>query len=191
MEPPGNKYAPIHLFSSWGATNLEFFCRIFRHENEDVLNQNWHLRLPLGVSAISWEAHSSQWLLNTLKSGSKDSLKLALEEISELIYSLSTILRPKVTLSSFQSRNFKYFWLFFSHLFVHLAKTIQLTSDWQVQMIHGPGCIFDPWHKRHLLSPPLYYSSVLVNFRHQIDRTTEKPDILWNTVSECVCELVD
>lgn len=118
------------------------------------------------------------WLLNTLKSGSKDSLKLALEEISELIYSLSMILRPKVTLSSLQSRNFKELWLFFSHLFVHLAKTIHLTSDWQVQMIHGPGCIFDPWHKRHLLSPPLYYSSLLVNFRHQIDWTTEKPDIL-------------
>ena len=86
------------------------------------------------------------WLLNTLKSGSKDSLKLALEEISELIYSLSMILRPKVTLSSLQSRNFKELWLFFSHLFVHLAKTIHLTSDWQVQMIHGPGCIFDPLH---------------------------------------------
>ena len=59
MEPPGNKYAPIHLFSSWGTTNLEFFHRIFRHENEDVLNQNWRLRLPLEVSAISLEAHSS------------------------------------------------------------------------------------------------------------------------------------
>lgn len=59
MEPSGNKDAAIHLFSSWGTTNLEFFCRIFRHENEDVLNQNWHLRLPLGVSAIFWEAHSS------------------------------------------------------------------------------------------------------------------------------------
>lgn len=94
------------------------------------------------------------WLLNTLKSGSKDSLKLALEEISELIYSLSTILRPKVTLSSFQSRNFKYFWLFFSHLFVHLAKTIQLTSDWQVQMIHGPGCTLI--HGTNCTSYPLH-----------------------------------
>lgn len=59
MEPPGNKDAPIHLFSSWGTIKLEFFCRIFWLENKDVLNQDWQPRLPLGASAISWEAHFS------------------------------------------------------------------------------------------------------------------------------------